>query len=102
MNKLRVAGVALPVIIGLIIAAQIFAVGMKPSLYAPWAFIFFNGAYLGRFMYLLSQGREATFFSTTITPTDTRERRLSAEGGAWFGAALLIMTTLLVPVLVKV
>ena len=99
MNKLRFAGLALPVCIGVIIVAQMIVVGLKPSLYTSWAFLFFMGAYLGRFMYQRSRGREAAFFSTRIRPTDSDERRLSTEWVALAGAVFLVILTLLLPVL---
>jgi hypothetical protein len=99
MNKMRFAGIALPVSIGAIIVGQMVVVGLKSSLYASWAFLFFMGAYLGRFLYLRSQGREAAFFSTRIRPTDSGERRLSTEWVALAGAVFLVVLTLLLPVL---
>lgn len=99
MNKMYVAGLALPVCIGAVIAAQMVAIGLDQTYYTSWAFMFFMGAYLGRFLYLRSQGREAAFFSTRIRPTDAEERRFSTEWVALVGALFLIVVTVLLPVL---
>lgn len=99
MNKMRVVGLALPVCIGIIIAAQMVLLGLKPGLYSSWAFLFLMGVYLGRFLHLRSRGREAAFFSTRIRPTDSDERRGSTEWVALVGAACLVLLTLLLPLL---
>lgn len=99
MNRMRFAGVALPLCVGAIIVVQMFVVGITSSLYTSWAFLFFMATYLGRFLFLRSEGREAAFFSTRIRPTDSDERRLSTEWVALAGAAFLVGLTLLLPML---
>jgi hypothetical protein len=96
---MRLAGIALPISIAVIVVLQMIFVGLKSSLFASWAFLLFMGVYLGRFLYLRSQGREAAFFSTRIRPTDSDDRRLSTEWVALAGAVFLIVLTLLLPVL---
>lgn len=99
MNKMRVVGLALPVCITAIIVAQIIFIGLKPTFFSSWAFLCLMGVYLGRFLYLRSNDREAAFFSTRIRPTDSADRRFSTEWVALAGAVLLIVLTLLLPVL---
>lgn len=99
MNMMRVTGLALPVCIGAVIAAQMAALGLNSTYCTSWAFAFFMGAYLGRFLYQRSQGREASFFSTRIRPSDSEDRRYSAELAALIGAWFLVVVTILLPVL---
>lgn len=94
---LRIAAFALPVVIAASILLQAAIIGAKPWYFVPWSACLVLSVYRGRFYFLRSQGREASFFRIGTGPSDPPEHQELADRVALFVGVVLVVATALLP-----
>src|SRR6185295_4371887 len=81
---------ALPCFVSLLVLASLILHGTARLRVGAMVLLLLASAYVGRYFYRRSKNLEAVLVSTRIQPTDTEDRKASADFGALACAALIV------------